>query len=615
MKRLLDWFDHRTGYRDMLRQVLDEPVPGGARWRYVWGSTLVFAFALQMITGFFLWSAYSPSAQTAWESVYFIQHEMFLGKIVRGIHHFAAQAMIILLALHLMQVVIDGAYRAPREINFWLGIILAQVVLALSLTGYLLPWDQKGYYATQVSTKIVGATPGIGPKLQELIQGGPMYGHHTLTRFFAMHAGLLPALLVAFLVLHIYVFRRHGITAPDADRSPTVTFWPDQVLRDAVACLVVLAIVLLLAVFKGAELSAPANPAESYSAARPEWYFLSLFRLLRFEAVERYGLAFGAIYVPTAVLGVILLMPLIALIKGGHYFNVGFMSFVAAAVTGLTVLSVVEDRGDLDHQAALAEAARDAERVVELAQLPSKIPVQGAGALLADDPFTQGPRLFAKYCASCHRYDGHDGRGRVLSDVDPQTNEVRPLAATAPDLGKFGTRVWWTDILTNFEEHFAPVAGNDYDLEQSATDGMISWFRENQAVLRDEANKQDIAAMVEFLSAQSGREGMQINHELADRGQELISSGELTSGSITTCDTCHAGIGGEFEPEAENGGVPELNQYGSQPWLKAFITNPGHSQFYGDKNKMPAFAQRMSESQREMLVRFLTGDYAETQVR
>jgi ubiquinol-cytochrome c reductase cytochrome b subunit len=313
-------------------------------------------------------------------------------------------------------------------------------------------------------------------------------------------------------------------------------------------------------------------------------------------------------------MGVILLMPLIALIKGGHYFNVMFMSFVAAAVVGLTVLSVVEDRHDLDHQAALAEAARDAERVIELAQLPDKIPVQGAGALLAADPFTQGPRLFAKHCASCHRFDGHDGRGRTMSEIDPQTDEVRPLAATAPDLGQFGTRAWWTSILTDFEQHFAPVACSGYDLEQSATDGMISWFRENQEVLRDEANKQDIAAMVEFLSAQGGRVGLQINQQLAARGQDLLSTGELTSGSITTCDSCHAQVGGQFAPDADNAGIPELNQYGSQAWLKAFISDPGHSQFYGDKNKMPAFAQRMSDSQRDMLVRFLTHDYAAAHV-
>ena len=133
IRALLDWFDDRTGYRDVVRQVLYEPVPGGARWRYVWGSTLVFTFFIQMITGIFLWAAYSPSTRTAWESVFFVQNEMFLGSIVRGIHHFAAQVMIVLLALHLMQVIYDGAYRAPREINFWFGLILLQLVLGLSL--------------------------------------------------------------------------------------------------------------------------------------------------------------------------------------------------------------------------------------------------------------------------------------------------------------------------------------------------------------------------------------------------------------------------------------------------------------------------------------------------
>jgi ubiquinol-cytochrome c reductase cytochrome b subunit len=614
MNSLLDWLDDRTGYRGLIRDALDEPIPGGARWRYVWGSTLVFTFVLQVITGLFLWTAYSPSVQTAWESVYFIQHEMFLGSILRGTHHFAAQAMVVLLALHLLQVVIDGAYRSPREVNFWLGLILAQIVLALALTGYLLPWDQKGYYATQVSTKIVGAMPLVGTELQQLIQGGPEYGHHTLTRFFAMHAGLLPGLLVLFLVMHLYVFRRHGLKAYAPDRAPMTTFWPDQVLRDAVACLAVLAVILLLAVFRGAELSPPANPAEAYSAARPEWYFLSLFRFLRFEAVEQYGLAFGALYVPGALLLIIALMPFIAWIKGGHVLNVIFTSAVALAVGGLTVVAILEDRRDMEHQAALAEADRDAHRVVELAQLPAQIPIDGAGALLRGDPFTQGPRLFAKHCASCHRWNGHNGRGRPVMTGDPEGERLVPMPPTAPDLGNFASRAWWTSVLTNFEEHFAPVAGSQYDLERSAEDGMISWFRENQEVMQDQANQADIAAMVEFLVAQSGRADLAIDQALAGRGQELIASGELAAGTITTCDNCHASIGGEFTAGAQNGGTPELNGFGSQAWLTAFLADPGHEQFFGDRNAMPSFADKMSDAERNLLVRFLTGDYPPTGV-
>ena len=112
MTRLLDWLDNRTGYRNLLNDMLFEPIPGGARWRYVWGSTLVFVFVMQVLTGVFLWSFYSPSAQTAWESVYFIQYLTSWGWLVRGIHHYSSQAMVVLMALHLIQVVVDGAYRA-----------------------------------------------------------------------------------------------------------------------------------------------------------------------------------------------------------------------------------------------------------------------------------------------------------------------------------------------------------------------------------------------------------------------------------------------------------------------------------------------------------------------
>ena len=245
---LFNWLDHRTGYRAFVHEALYERIPGGARWRYVWGSTLVFAFFVQVVTGIFLWMSYSPSAQTAWESVYFIQFQTQGGWLLRGIHHFTSQAMVVLLALHLLQVVIDGAYRAPREVNFWLGLILMQIVLGLSLTGYLLPWDQKGYWATRVATNLLSLVPVVGKSLQAIVVGGPDYGHHTLTRFFALHAGVLPALLILFLVLHVALFRRHGICHKVPAKGRESSFWPDQVLRDAVACFAVLAVVLLLTI-------------------------------------------------------------------------------------------------------------------------------------------------------------------------------------------------------------------------------------------------------------------------------------------------------------------------------------------------------------------------------
>src|SRR5215212_7230694 len=170
LNKLLDWLDHRTGHRYLVHDALFERIPSGARFRYVTGSMLVFAFVTQAITGIFLWMAYSPSSTTAYESVYYIQHEMTGGWLLRGLHHFMAQAMVVVMGLHLLQVIVDGAYRAPREVNYWLGLVLMQIVMGLGLTGYLLPWDQKGYYATQVATEIMGSTPVIGPQVQQLMQ-------------------------------------------------------------------------------------------------------------------------------------------------------------------------------------------------------------------------------------------------------------------------------------------------------------------------------------------------------------------------------------------------------------------------------------------------------------
>jgi quinol-cytochrome oxidoreductase complex cytochrome b subunit len=372
MRSLRDWLDDRTGYRAIVHEALYERIPGGSRWRYVWGSTLVFAFFTQAITGLFLWMVYSPSAQTAWESVYFIQYEVQGGWFLRGLHHFMAQAMVVLLALHLLQVVIDGAYRAPREVNFWIGLILMLIVLGLSLTGYLLPWDQKGYWATKVATNLMGVVPGVGVALQRLAVGGSAYGHQTLTRFFALHAGLLPGLLILFLAAHVYVFRRHGIHARAMER-PDSTFWPDQVLKDAVACLAVLAVVMFLVAWNhGAHLGAPADPANPYAAARPEWYFLFLFQFLKYFHGETE--VYGAVVSPSVALVILFLMPIVGRWKLGHGFNIAYLVALLMGVGVLTAAALRADRQNPDYQVAVVEAEQDAIRAVQLAQSATGIP-------------------------------------------------------------------------------------------------------------------------------------------------------------------------------------------------------------------------------------------------
>ena len=588
MRSFLNWLDSRTGCKRLLQEALYEKVPGGARWRYVWGSTLTFALAVQFITGFFLWLAYNPSSQTAWESVYYIQNHMTGGWLLRGIHHFTAQAMNVLLVLHLMQVVIDGAYKAPREVNFWFGFLLLLLVLALSLTGYLLPWDQKGFWATKVATNIVAITPFIGPELQKLIIGGADYGHHTLSRFFALHAGFLPAAVVALLAGHIYLFRRHGLTAKEPRKGADTYFWPDQVLKDAVACLAVLATVLFLVIAgTGADLGGPADPTEPYSAARPEWYFLFLFQFLKYFPGGTE--VWGAIVIPTIVLGLMCLMPFFGKWKLGHRFNIGFLCVLFVGVAVLTFLAKSDDGRNEGYVAAVKMAHREAERVKVLAA-GHGIPTSGAVNLLREDSFVQGPKLFARNCASCHRYDGHDGLG--LTPEDPQS---------APDLKGFASREWLERLMD--PAHIA--TSNYFGGTKFANGKMVRFVKKDVAGYTPE-QKAQLRKVVMALSAEAKLK-TQATADAKEAG-DIASGRELLAGDIA-CTDCHA-----FGKPDEDASGPELTGYGSREWLVSFISNPAHPKFYGKRNdRMPRFAEEKILDARAigLLADWLRGEWYE----
>jgi ubiquinol-cytochrome c reductase cytochrome b subunit len=597
MKTLLAWLDQRTGWRAIVHGALYENVPGGARWRYVWGSTLTFGLMVQFITGIFLWMAYSPSSQTAWESVYYVQDVMTGGWLLRGLHHFMAQVMIVLLALHLMQVLIDGAYKAPRELNFWFGLLLLQLVLALALTGYLLPWDQKGFWATKVATNLLGAVPLLGGTLQKLIVGGTEYGHHTLTRFFAVHAGVLPSLIVLLLVGHIYLFRRHGLTAKLPRTKPDAEFWPDQVLRDAVACLAVLATVLFLIVRPrlisphnalGAELGAPADPSEPYSAARPEWYFLFLFQFLKFFPGGTE--VWGAIVIPGLVMGVIFLMPLFGRWQLGHRFNLGLLCCLLGGACLLTYLAKEEDRQNDTYKAAAVAAEREAARVRVLAKSPAGIPSSGAATLLRNDPLTQGPKIFAQKCAGCHRFDGQDALGMKVRD-----------AQSASELKGFASREWLAGLLDPDR-----IGTTNYFGGTKFHEGKMSKFVRKDIANFSPEQKEKLRKVIVALSAEA-----QLKSQLAadQRDAAVIEEGRALLQGEMRCTECH-----QFHKPDDNASAPELTGYGSRKWLINFINNPAHSDFYGERNdRMPAFGsdQILSEEAIGLVADWLRGSWYE----
>jgi ubiquinol-cytochrome c reductase cytochrome b subunit len=624
MSRFLDWLDHRTGIRAFTHAALYEHIPGGPRWRYVWGSTLSFCFFVQVVTGLILWTAYSASAQTAWESVYYIQNQMTAGWLLRGVHHFTAQMMVVLMAIHFVQVVVDGAYRAPREINFWCGLILMQIVLGLALTGYLLPWDQKGYWATKVATNMIALLPVVGEPLQRLVVGGSDYGHHTLTRFFALHAGVLPVLLATFLTLHVLLFRRHGLTVRDPNRAPDTYFWPEQVLRDAVACLGVAIVVLVLVLWHyphsnpqiplaqqlGAELGAPANPAESYAAARPETYFLFLFQSLKY--LEVFPPIVGAIIVPGLVMLSLFLMPFIGHWRLGHRFNIVWTCALLVGAGVLTILAWREDHNGVTPEsqhyvAAVAGAESEAERAATLAGSPQGIPATGALSLLRSDPKTQGPKLFRQHCAACHSHtpDSED----AAADAS-QIITVDKLSAA--NLWKFGTLEWTRGILDP-----AKIAGPHYFGNTKFKDGDMAKFvkekiGEKLTELQGEEQtkfRQSIEDVAIAVTAESGRkiDGVADAEKRAESGRKAIVD-------VFACIDCH-----KLGKEGDVGMAPDLTGYASREWLTAFLSNPADERFYRDENdRMPAFAphpndpsNRLSPEDLATLVLWLRGEWYE----
>jgi len=280
---MLNWIESRTGFISMSKDFLTEDIPGGASYWYVFGSATLFAMILQIATGIFLTFFYAPSASTAWESTRAMYMNPFTHFLL-SVHYWGASAMIALVFLHLLQVLIFGAYKSPRELQWIVCGLLLVVTLVLGLTGYLLPWDMNAYFASQVALNITGTAPIAGPLLQNIAQGGGVMGTNTINRFFGLHVWLMPAALLALVGAHLAIFRYNGpagpVTSNPREKAPG-RFWPDQMFMDAVASLIVFILVIMLALFAPPFLDAKADPANLATfVPYPAWYFLDLFGLL-----------------------------------------------------------------------------------------------------------------------------------------------------------------------------------------------------------------------------------------------------------------------------------------------------------------------------------------------
>lgn len=310
---MLQWLEDRIQLRTQLRKFLEEPLPQRIGWPHVLGSILLFLFVLQFITGILLSLVYAPSPLSAYQSVQYISYELPGGDWLRALHYWGASLILVVLGLHMARTFLYAAYRKPRELTWIAGVLLLLCTLGFAQSGFLLPWDQKAFWGTQVTIEILRTVPIVGSLLAHLIRGGAQVGALTLSRFFTIHSIVLPLVTLLLILAHLSFVRRYGITPPwsGVDEKPPkeIPFYPFQMAKDATAVFLILVLLFVFAALLPAPLGAPADPLETTFIPRPDWYFLFLFESLKYFPGKTEVI--GTFMLPSAAILLLFLLPFI----------------------------------------------------------------------------------------------------------------------------------------------------------------------------------------------------------------------------------------------------------------------------------------------------------------
>ena len=347
MRSVLEWLNDRTGYRAALSYLFEEAIPKGTGWAFTTGSAVLLLLGVQVATGIGLTMYYVPVPQLAYDSVRFITDTVSFGWLLRGFHFWGSTFIVVAAAIHMMRVFLYGSYKAPREVTWLTGVSLFLLILAFALSGYLLPWDQKAYWATTVTINIAKGTPLIGEQIANVLRGGSHLGALTLGRWYSAHVFLLPATLLVFILAHIALMRRHGISGPFvAQDGPASTFFPWHVIKDTIVMAAVFALLLTFALNRPAHLDEIANPADASFVPRPEWYFLSLFELLKYFPGPFEPVA--TMVIPGVAVGFLLMLPFLdrspdrrPFGRGRRLFTLGMMAMVVGVIA-LTIKGLAD---------------------------------------------------------------------------------------------------------------------------------------------------------------------------------------------------------------------------------------------------------------------------------
>jgi ubiquinol-cytochrome c reductase cytochrome b subunit len=556
--RILSWINERWPLSPFIRLALEEDMSGGAGYAYVFGSAALIIFLLQVVTGIWQLFYYVPTLAQGYNSLNYLRTEVPLGWLIHGLHYWGANAMVVLVLLHISQVFIWGAYKKPHELQWITGVLLFLLTMTMSLTGGALPWDKRSYWLVEVASSSAGTVPFVGDIIKKLLLGGGVIGQLTLSRFFILHVAILSGGLMTLAAIHLVALRKVGNAGPwgEKGREKKGPFWPDQVFKDGFVASVIILALVALSVYTPPTFSGMADPLDASYIPKPEWNFLFLYQVLKYFPGRLEIIA--TIGVPVGGTLILLLIPFVDRSPERHPLRrpvaMGGWFIVAAAFIALTLAGAYSKPEGLEAApqappptaatpaptpSTTAPAAPAAKPAAQPAAKPEERAVLSASEKAGSDLFkSQG-------CVACHRIGGTGGN-------------------IGPDLSGEGlrgrSRQWLSDHLRNPKAHDpATVMPSFATLSDKANSQLVDYLLslKEKTAMAPAGSATAVAPIptpaTGISTGPQGGPGMAANNiGSADHGVILFEK---------TCVSCHGpqGKGKIVNPGSKDGMIPSLN--------------------------------------------------------
>jgi ubiquinol-cytochrome c reductase cytochrome b subunit len=530
--RIRLWLNDRWPFSTVIRLALDEEIPGGSRFTYTPGSAILTIFMLQAVTGILQLFYYVPTVDHAYDSLSFLRTQVPFGWLINGLHYWGANAMVILVALHMSRVFIWGAYKRPREMTWLFGVGLLLIVMGMSFTGGPLSWDQRAYWEAEVGTSIPGSIPVIGGAIQQIMRGGEEMGQLTLSRLFIVHTAILPVTLAMLIIVHLIAFRRFGSVGPweETEKSVSGPFWPDQAFKDLLIGTLIILTLITLAVFLPKPFNGPADPLDSSFIPKPEWNFLFLYEALKFFPGKLEPI--GSVGIPQFVVLLLVLLPFLDRRPEQNPLKRP-VAISSGALFGLIIIT-------------LTIAGYYSKPEATGAPSPS---VQTGPRTSVPAGTQNGAQLFqSQGCGACHRMNGSGG-------------------SIGPDLSNEGsggrTRDWLVTQIRNPKAHFPDSIMPSFSaLSDKQVSDLADYLMglKNAPAQQSSQNASSSAATVS--PVQSEGSSMPASQKQTGLAADIIGSAER--GALLfkmECAACHGPAGTDKVPNpgSADGTVPPLN--------------------------------------------------------